>query len=268
MKKIMKSVICIALALVMCFGLTACGEFSGDFKTVATADEINTTFAKVNESEVETDIGYQLKASFEGKFSGTMGSGNINMSMSGKVSIADGVKSKFASSMSLSSTGESEGTSVSIDTKVETEMYTGDGAMYLATATYLNDEEIISTKNKVNFGTGVQDVIDSFVGYLSEGTQGIDFFSMTTAELETEQIKVYIDSSEEGTKIKFEFDDTAKGEESILGKGSVIYSFGANNLLRGFKMNYEVQGLKISIQLRPYSGSVKLPADLSGYEEA
>ena len=98
-----------------------------------------------------------------------------------------------------------------------------------------------------------------------EGAEGIDFFAMTAAELETQNIKVYIDSSDKGTKIKFEFDDTDKGENSVFGKGSAIFSFGANNLLRGYQMNYELQGLKIFVELKPFNGKVTLPNDLDTY---
>ena len=68
MKKLSKILVCLTLALVLCFGLTACGEFDGNFKTVASADEINTTFAKVNTEESDTETGYQLKATFKGAF--------------------------------------------------------------------------------------------------------------------------------------------------------------------------------------------------------
>ena len=73
MKKLFKTLVCLTLALVMCFGLTACGEFDGNFKTVASADEINTTFAKVNTEESDTETGYQLKATFKGAFENEQG---------------------------------------------------------------------------------------------------------------------------------------------------------------------------------------------------
>ena len=102
MKKLFKTLVCLTLALVMCFGLTACGEFDGNFKTVASADEINTTFAKVNTEESDTETGYQLKATFKGAFENELGKGDIDMTMKGKVSIKDGVKSAIESTMTFS----------------------------------------------------------------------------------------------------------------------------------------------------------------------
>lgn len=99
----------------------------------------------------------------------------------------------------------------------------------------------------------------------SEGAEGYRFLAMTAAMLETQKHQVYIDSNENGTKIKFEFDDTDKGENSVFGKGSAIFSFGANNLLRGYQMKYEVQGLKVFVELKPFNGSVTLPNDLDTY---
>ena len=61
MKKLSKILVCLTLALVLCFGLTACGEFDGNFKTIASADEINTTFAKVKTEESDTETGISSK---------------------------------------------------------------------------------------------------------------------------------------------------------------------------------------------------------------
>lgn len=101
MKKLFKTLVCLTLALVMCFGLTACGEFDGNFKTVASADEINTTFAKVKTEESDTETGYQLKATFKGAFENELGKGDIDMALNGKVSIKDGVKSAIESTMTF-----------------------------------------------------------------------------------------------------------------------------------------------------------------------
>ena len=266
MKKLFKTLICLTLALVMCFGLTACGEFSGDFKTVASADEINTTFTKVEQADgkADTETGYQLKATFKGAFENEAGKGNIDMSMKGKVSIKDGVKSSIESKMTFSGSSTLGGTSISYESS--SDVYTGDGAMYTKMVISLNGTETVNSKTKMDFGADLQSVIDTFAEMTAEGAEGLDFFSMTSAQLEAEGIKVYIDSSDKGTKIKFEFDDTSKGDNSVFGKGTAIYSFGANNLLRGYKISYEVQGLKVFIELKPYSGSVKLPSDLDTYE--
>ena len=265
MKKLSKILVCLTLALVMCFGLTACGEFDGNFKTVASADEINTTFAKVNTEESDTETGYQLKATFKGAFENELGKGDIDMTMKGKVSIKDGVKSAIESTMTFSGSSQAGGVSVSYDSALDMNVYTGDGAMYTHTVMSLNGAETANTKIKVDFGDDLQSVLDNFAGMASKGVEGIDFFAMTAAELETQNIKVYIDSNENGTKIKFEFDDTDKGENSVFGKGSAIFSFGANNLLRGYQMKYEVQGLKVFVELKPFNGSVTLPNDLDTY---
>ena len=261
MKKLFKTLVCLTLALVMCFGLTACGEFDGNFKTVASADEINTTFAKVNTEESDTETGYQLKATFKGAFENELGKGDIDMALNGKVSIKDGVKSAIESTMTFSGSNALRAYESSVDANV----YTGDGAMYSHTVTFLNGAETANTKIKVDFGDDLQSVLDNFAGMASEGAEGIDFFAMTAAELETQNVKVYIDSSDKGTKIKFEFDDTDKGENSVFGKGSAIFSFGANNLLRGYQMNYELQGLKVFVELKPFNGKVTLPNDLDTY---
>ena len=113
MKKLSKILVCLTLALVMCFGLTACGEFDGNFKTVASADEINTTFAKVNTEESDTETGYQLKATFKGAFENELGKGDIDMTLNGKVSIKDGVKSAIESTLTFSGSSQAGGVSVS-----------------------------------------------------------------------------------------------------------------------------------------------------------
>lgn len=268
MKKLFKTLVCLTLALVMCFGLTACGEFSGDFKTVASADEINTTFTKVEQADgkADTETGYQLKATFKGAFENEAGKGNIDMSMKGKISIKDGVKSSIESKMTFSGSSSIGETSISFESASDVAVYTGDGAMYTNMVISVNGTETDNSKTKMNFGTDLQSAIDNFADMVAEGAEGFDFFSMTSAQLESEGIKVYIDSSDKGTKIKFEFDDTSKGDNSVFGKGTAIYSFGANNLLRGYRMEYELQGLKVFVELKPYSGSVKLPSDLDTYK--
>ena len=169
----------------MCFGLTACGEFDGNFKTVASADEINTTFAKVNTEESDTETGYQLKATFKGAFENELGKGDIDMTMKGKVSIKDGVKSAIESTMTFSGSSQAGGVSVSYDSALDMNVYTGDGAMYTHTVMSLDSAETANTKIKVDFGDDLQSVLDNFAGMASEGAEGIDFFAMTAAELET-----------------------------------------------------------------------------------
>lgn len=65
-------------------------------------------------------------------------------------------------------------------------VYTGDGAMYTHTVMSLNGAETANTKIKVDFGDDLQSVLDNFAGMASEGAEGIDFFAMTAAELETQ----------------------------------------------------------------------------------
>ena len=198
-------------------------------------------------------------------FENELGKGDIDMALNGKVSIKDGVKSAIESTMTFSGSSQAGGVSVSYDSALDMNVYTGDGAMYTHTVMSLNGAETANTKIKVDFGDDLQSVLDNFAGMASEGAEGIDFFAMTAAELETQNVKVYIDSSDKGTKIKFEFDDTDKGENSVFGKGSAIFSFGANNLLRGYQMNYELQGLKVFVELKPFNGKVTLPNDLDTY---
>lgn len=154
MKKLFKTLVCLTLALVMCFGLTACGEFDGNFKTVASADEINTTFAKVKTEESDTETGYQLKATFKGAFENELGKGDIDMALNGKVSIKDGVKSAIESTMTFSGSNALGAYESSVDANV----YTGDGAMYSHTVTFLNGAETANTKIKVDFGDDLQSV--------------------------------------------------------------------------------------------------------------
>ena len=276
MKKLFKTIICLALALVMCFGLTACGEFSGSFKTIASADEVNAAFAKVssNIGKVDTESGYQIKATFEGALEDEFSigelsfsiKGDINTSVSGKVSIKDGVKSSLESKTTVSGISNPlPNTTINFNYVSDVATYADDVAMYTNSVTNMNGIEEKS-KTKVNFDTDVQSVIGSFMMIVSENVEGVSFFSFTGAQLKTEGVLVYIDSSGKGTKIKFEFDDTNKGNRSVFGKGTAIYSFGANNLLRGYWMDYELQGLKIFVELKPYNGSVKLPSDLDTYE--
>ena len=116
----------------------------------------------------------------------------------------------------------------------------GDGAMYSHTVTFLNGAETANTKIKVDFGDDLQSVLDNFAGMASEGAEGIDFFfAMTAAELETQNVKVYIDSSDKGTKIKFEFDDTDKG-------GKFRFRKGFRNLLFRSQQSFE----RLSDELR------------------
>lgn len=271
MKRILKSILCLSLVLCLCFGLTACdNEFNGNFKTVATADEINETFAKVNANEVETTevTGYRMQMTVKGNYRyESLGEGAIDMSMDAKVSAKDDLKLDLAMTIKFNTKITTGGFEQKSAVDMSTYAYFDNDAMYTKLVNNLEENaEKKEYKLKIPMpNSDLNDLLDDSIQYGNEFLPSKEFMAMTTAELESSGIKVYIDSNSNGIKIKFEFDDTKNGEDSVFGKGSAIYSYDASTKLRGLRMNFEREGMSVFYEMKPYNGSIKLPTDLDTY---
>ena len=62
MKNTITKIFATLLCLALCFAFVGCSEFSGNFSTKATSEEINSTFAKIADAEIATEgiTGFQM----------------------------------------------------------------------------------------------------------------------------------------------------------------------------------------------------------------
>ena len=274
MKKV-KGLICVAVAAIMLFALTACNStFSGNFKKEATAEEIAAITQDVKNAA--GDSGAEVM--FEDKTMGIAASVELELKTNSQKDGAQTLKIKSVSAddkVQLSSKSEMKVN----DKSFKTQAYSKDGDFYLA----VNDKKVkIGTALSGSLGIDLSEIANSMGGnsYLTEAVD--DLIAFSAEELAAAGVKVDIDSSDEFTKIKYAISAKAAAEMEGVGETAVeikdyyvILVLDADKKLYGVKVKCEVSmnvnsesmEMKMEGEIAKTDKEVKYPS-FNGYEDA
>lgn len=279
MKKV-KGLICVAVAAVMLFALTACnGTFSGNFKKEATAEEIAAITQDVKNA-AGTD---GSEVMFEDKAMGVAASVEVELKTNTQKTGEKNIKIKSEQHSAVTDDNKVQLSSKSEmrvnDKSYKTQAYAKDGDFYFA----INDNKIkIGTVLSGSLGIDLSKIAD-YMGGNSYLTEAVDeLISFSAEELSAAGVKVYIDSSDEFTKIKYAISAKAAAEMEGVGESSVeikdyyiILVLDADKKLYGVKVkcdmsasvNSESLMMKMEGEIAKTDKEVKYPS-LNGYEDA
>lgn len=279
MKKV-KGLICVAVAAIMLFALTACNStFSGNFKKEATAEEIAAITQDVKNAA--GDSGAEVM--FEDKTMGIAASVELELKTNSQKDGAQTLKIKSEQQSAVSADDKVQLSSKSEmkvnDKSFKTQAYSKDGDFYLA----VNDKKVkIGTALSGSLGIDLSEIANSMGGnsYLTEAVD--DLIAFSAEELAAAGVKVYIDSSDEFTKIKYAISAKAAAEMEGVGETAVeikdyyvILVLDADKKLYGIKVkcdvsmnvNSESMEMKMEGEIAKTDKEVKYPS-FNGYEDA
>lgn len=279
MKKV-KGLICVAVAAIMLFALTACNStFSGNFKKEATAEEI----AAITQDVKNTAGDSGAEVMFEDKTMGIAASVELELKTNSQKDGAQTLKIKSEQQSAVSADDKVQLSSKSEmkvnDKSFKTQAYSKDGDFYLA----VNDKKVkIGTALSGSLGIDLSEIANSMGGnsYLTEAVD--DLIAFSAEELAAAGVKVYIDSSDEFTKIKYAISAKAAAEMEGVGETAVeikdyyvILVLDADKKLYGVKVkcdvsmnvNSESMEMKMEGEIAKTDKEVKYPS-FNGYEDA
>lgn len=260
MKNTITKIFATLLCLALCFAFVGCSEFSGNFSTKATSEEINSTFAKIADAEIATEgiTGFQM---------------DMQMKMTGEEQGEATAKylinlEKDEASCVMNATSQEEG-SMNFGIYIKEKVLYCDINMNMGGST-------ITSQTKTDMSEIYDNITAEDIFDMSSDMGGMDFdfdefFSESAEELEKMGAEVYIDDSSNSLKIKMVFNGNPTEEDMPVVTGSAIYVFDANYNITACKydvtMTMDGSTIEMNVILKSYSGSIKLPSGAEDWKE-
>lgn len=271
----MKKLFAIMISVVMVFAsmtLFACDStFSGNYKE-ATADDTQAFINKAMEAQAENPaLGIIAGMDFEAKITVSGKEDGKDVDATIKAEAKSTVTENKAFNLSAKAEVSASGNQMLEAYNGKYEAYATGDKLYLKLAQKDKDEIKISVAMKLD------DILDmanmDSIGYMAENMMDVDMESYlgylenikaTQEYFGADAIKFYLDSKEGSHKLKVEFNVVNKADIGEL-KGELYLAFDENYALKGVKTDLSIKAedvkVKISVSLKSYDGSVKLPSD-------
>ena len=269
MRKLIVKLFALSMCIALCFSLVGCTEFSGNYSVKASSKLIDTTFEKLEDTDIAVE-----------------GISGLQLEMSHKITTKTLILTTTAKIKSNYEKNESSYEVISVATEINTDneeeqenrtAFTGywikDGYFYTdAQITAPNDNYSMQRKYEINSISShlVPDVYSMFDEAL-ESTDFEEIFEMSAKELEDMGAEVYIDNTKsDNTKIKIVYNSDNAKDEDYQFDGYMIFVFNANNDIVAMKCNIDAkidESLhSLNYTLRNFAGSIKLPKNSENWE--
>ncbi len=219
--KRLKSLACLALALVMVFSLTACGStFDGNYKEV-TGEDYNNTVAEVKTAYANGGVDSMLEGkSTSGSKSIRLADANSTATVGAKaelnmtVSYKKGDKEYTVETKNTQNVGVNDSKVVVAATssakinkaELKAEAYSKDGDLYVRVKSGDKDNKIkVTTLLSGAFSLSLEDLVD----FDELNAYAAQIVTLSAESLNSIGVKVYVDKGDETMKVKYVLDQEA-----------------------------------------------------------